>query len=169
MAYSLGELAVRFGLTLHGDPETRVTHVGSLSTAGDGALTFIAHTKLADQKGSILGPLFGRSWQVNPSRGLGTAQGPSKRGPKKGSKMGSQARVGVPKRVISGDIGQKRSFWPFWPFWGFWVILGSRGGQSGSMADQIWVKMANMVQMAKMAQNDPFWPLMAWDRGKWPF
>ncbi len=53
MAYSLGELAVRFGLTLHGDPETRVTHVGSLSTAGDGALTFIAHTKLADQLDSL--------------------------------------------------------------------------------------------------------------------
>ncbi len=53
MAYSLGELAVRFWLTLHGDPETRVTHVGSLSTAADGALTFIAHTKLADQLDSL--------------------------------------------------------------------------------------------------------------------
>lgn len=53
MAYRLGELAVRFGLSLRGNPETQVTHVASLSAAGDGGLTFIAHAKLADQLESL--------------------------------------------------------------------------------------------------------------------
>ena len=49
MSLSLGEIAVRFGLTLRGDPHTRVDHVGTLQGAGEGGLAFIAHAKLADQ------------------------------------------------------------------------------------------------------------------------
>jgi len=43
--FSLGELAVRFGLTLRGDPEVRVSHVATLSQAGPGALTFLANSR----------------------------------------------------------------------------------------------------------------------------
>ncbi len=49
MSQSLGELAVRFGLTLRGDPATVVSHVGTLSGAGPYGLAFIAHPKLGDQ------------------------------------------------------------------------------------------------------------------------
>ena len=41
--YSLGELAVRFGLTLRGDPALRVSRVATLSHAGEGAVSFLAN------------------------------------------------------------------------------------------------------------------------------
>ncbi len=41
--YSLGELAVRFGLTLRGDPAVRVSRVATLANAGGGAITFLAN------------------------------------------------------------------------------------------------------------------------------
>ncbi len=43
--HSLGELAVRFGLELQGDPETRVSHVATLSQATPGSLSFLANPK----------------------------------------------------------------------------------------------------------------------------
>jgi UDP-3-O-[3-hydroxymyristoyl] glucosamine N-acyltransferase len=43
--YSLGSLAVRFGLELHGDPEVRVTSVATLSQATPGALSFLANSR----------------------------------------------------------------------------------------------------------------------------
>ena len=42
-AYSLGELAVRFGLTLRGDPQVRVSRVSTLGNAGEGSLSFLAN------------------------------------------------------------------------------------------------------------------------------
>lgn len=45
MSHTLGELAVRFGCTLQGDPEVRVTHVASLEDAGAAALTFLANPR----------------------------------------------------------------------------------------------------------------------------
>ncbi len=42
---SLGELAVRFGLELRGDPELRVSRVATLSQATAGSLTFLAHSR----------------------------------------------------------------------------------------------------------------------------
>jgi len=41
--FSLAELAVRFGCEVHGDPETRVNAVGTLQTAGEGCITFLAN------------------------------------------------------------------------------------------------------------------------------
>jgi UDP-3-O-[3-hydroxymyristoyl] glucosamine N-acyltransferase len=41
--FSLGELAVRFGLALRGDPELRISRVATLSNAGTGALSFLAN------------------------------------------------------------------------------------------------------------------------------
>ena len=46
---TLGELAVRFGLTLKGDPERRIDHVGTLANAGPSGLAFFANPKLVDQ------------------------------------------------------------------------------------------------------------------------
>jgi UDP-3-O-[3-hydroxymyristoyl] glucosamine N-acyltransferase len=43
--YSLGELAVRFGLELHGDPNLRVSHVAALNSAAAGALSFLANPR----------------------------------------------------------------------------------------------------------------------------
>ncbi len=43
--YSLGELAVRFGLELHGDPDLRVSHVSTLARAVPGALGFLANSR----------------------------------------------------------------------------------------------------------------------------
>jgi UDP-3-O-[3-hydroxymyristoyl] glucosamine N-acyltransferase len=43
--YSLGELAVRFGLELRGDPELRVSHVATLSQATPGSLSFLANSR----------------------------------------------------------------------------------------------------------------------------
>jgi UDP-3-O-[3-hydroxymyristoyl] glucosamine N-acyltransferase len=42
---SLGELAVRFGCTLQGDPDVRVTHVATLERADSQALTFLANPR----------------------------------------------------------------------------------------------------------------------------
>jgi UDP-3-O-[3-hydroxymyristoyl] glucosamine N-acyltransferase len=43
--YSLGELAVRFGLELRGDPALLVSHVATLSQAGTGSLSFLANSR----------------------------------------------------------------------------------------------------------------------------
>ncbi len=43
--FSLGELAVRFGLELAGDPEIRVSHVATLSQATPGSVSFLANPK----------------------------------------------------------------------------------------------------------------------------
>ncbi|MDB6085789.1 MAG: UDP-3-O-(3-hydroxymyristoyl) glucosamine N-acyltransferase [Gammaproteobacteria bacterium] len=43
--YSLGELAVRFGLELRGDPAVRVSHVATLSHAREGSLSFLANSR----------------------------------------------------------------------------------------------------------------------------
>jgi UDP-3-O-[3-hydroxymyristoyl] glucosamine N-acyltransferase len=43
--YSLGELAVRFGLELRGEPDTRVSRVATLSQATPGALSFLANSR----------------------------------------------------------------------------------------------------------------------------
>jgi UDP-3-O-[3-hydroxymyristoyl] glucosamine N-acyltransferase len=45
MTVSLGELAVRFGCTLKGDPDARVSRVASLESAGPDALTFLANPR----------------------------------------------------------------------------------------------------------------------------
>src|SRR5579872_5159868 len=49
MAIALGELAVRFGCELRGDPDVSVDHVAPLSSAGAGALSFLANPRLAAQ------------------------------------------------------------------------------------------------------------------------
>ncbi|MGO9512422.1 MAG: UDP-3-O-(3-hydroxymyristoyl)glucosamine N-acyltransferase [Steroidobacteraceae bacterium] len=43
--FSLGELAVRFGLQLRGAPELKVTHVATLSQATEGSLSFLANSR----------------------------------------------------------------------------------------------------------------------------
>ena len=42
---SLGELAVRFGCTLQGDPDVRIAHVATLERADPQALTFLANPR----------------------------------------------------------------------------------------------------------------------------
>jgi UDP-3-O-[3-hydroxymyristoyl] glucosamine N-acyltransferase len=42
---SLGELAVRFGLTLRGSPDHKVSHVATLSQATPGSLSFLANSR----------------------------------------------------------------------------------------------------------------------------
>jgi UDP-3-O-[3-hydroxymyristoyl] glucosamine N-acyltransferase len=49
MPVSLGELAVRFGCELRGDPDTRVDSIASLTSAHAGAITFLANPKLRRQ------------------------------------------------------------------------------------------------------------------------
>lgn len=49
MAAKLGELAVRFGLELNGDPDLTVDRVGSLAAAGPGSLSFLANPKYRGQ------------------------------------------------------------------------------------------------------------------------
>jgi UDP-3-O-[3-hydroxymyristoyl] glucosamine N-acyltransferase len=49
MTVTLGELAVRFGCELRGDPGVVVDTVGALSHAGPRAVTFLANPKLAAQ------------------------------------------------------------------------------------------------------------------------
>ncbi len=44
MPLSLGEIAVRFGCALQGDPDTLVTGVGTLASAGPDAITFLANS-----------------------------------------------------------------------------------------------------------------------------
>ena len=46
MAIGLGEIAVRFGCELRGDPRTLVDHIAPLDSAGPGALSFLANPKL---------------------------------------------------------------------------------------------------------------------------
>ena len=50
--YSLGELAVRFGMALRGNPELRVSHVATLSQAAVGSLSFLANSRYRRQLGS---------------------------------------------------------------------------------------------------------------------
>jgi UDP-3-O-[3-hydroxymyristoyl] glucosamine N-acyltransferase len=45
MALSLGELAIRHGLELRGDPEARVERVGTLQSAGPDAVSFLANPR----------------------------------------------------------------------------------------------------------------------------
>jgi UDP-3-O-[3-hydroxymyristoyl] glucosamine N-acyltransferase len=49
MSVSLGELAVRFGCELRGDPEARVEHVASLANADATAITFLANPRYRPQ------------------------------------------------------------------------------------------------------------------------
>ncbi len=42
---SLGELAVRFGLTLRGSPDLKVSHVATLSQATPGSVSFLANSR----------------------------------------------------------------------------------------------------------------------------
>jgi len=49
MEVTLGELAVRFGCELRGDPQARVDSVGSLSHAGARAVTFLANPRYVEQ------------------------------------------------------------------------------------------------------------------------
>ena len=49
MGIALGELAVRFGCQLSGDPDVQVDHVAPLQSAGPGALSFLANPRLASQ------------------------------------------------------------------------------------------------------------------------
>jgi UDP-3-O-[3-hydroxymyristoyl] glucosamine N-acyltransferase len=50
--YSLGELAVRYGLELRGEPEVRVSHVATLAQATDGSLSFLANSRYRRLLGS---------------------------------------------------------------------------------------------------------------------
>lgn len=49
MGITLGELAVRFGLDLHGDPDIGVVRVGTLASAGQDAITFLANPQYRKQ------------------------------------------------------------------------------------------------------------------------
>ena len=47
MTVTLGELAVRFGCELRGDPQTQIDSVGALAQAGPRAISFLANAKFA--------------------------------------------------------------------------------------------------------------------------
>jgi UDP-3-O-[3-hydroxymyristoyl] glucosamine N-acyltransferase len=47
--FSLGELAVRFGLELHGEPDLRIARVATLAHAEAGALSFLANPRYRKQ------------------------------------------------------------------------------------------------------------------------
>jgi len=49
MSIALGELAVRFGCELSGDPDVSVDHVAPLQSAGPGAVSFLANPRLSSQ------------------------------------------------------------------------------------------------------------------------
>ena len=49
MSVALGELAVRFGCELHGDPDVRIEAVAALASAGPGTLSFLSNPKLSSQ------------------------------------------------------------------------------------------------------------------------
>ena len=49
MAVSIGELAVRFGCELRGDPDTLVDHVATLAGAGAGSVSFVANPRYKPQ------------------------------------------------------------------------------------------------------------------------
>jgi UDP-3-O-[3-hydroxymyristoyl] glucosamine N-acyltransferase len=52
MSVSLGELAVRFGCELRGDPEARIEHVATLANADGTALSFLANPRYRPQLAS---------------------------------------------------------------------------------------------------------------------
>jgi UDP-3-O-[3-hydroxymyristoyl] glucosamine N-acyltransferase len=52
MTRSLGELAIRHGLELRGDPDTRVSRVGTLQQAGPDAVSFLANPRYRKHLGS---------------------------------------------------------------------------------------------------------------------
>ncbi len=58
MSFSLGELAVRFGCELHGDPDVVVDHVATLTHAGAASVTFLANPgfrkHLGDTKAGVV-------------------------------------------------------------------------------------------------------------------
>lgn len=58
MSFTLGELAVRFGCSLRGDPDVRVSRVATLQDAGPDAVTFLANPKyrryLADTRAAAV-------------------------------------------------------------------------------------------------------------------
>jgi len=49
VAFGLGQLAVRFGCTLRGDPDVQVERVATLAQAGPGAVTFLANPRYRAQ------------------------------------------------------------------------------------------------------------------------
>ena len=49
MGLSLGELAVRFGCELRGDPDTRIERVATLANADGGSLAFLANPRYRAQ------------------------------------------------------------------------------------------------------------------------
>jgi UDP-3-O-[3-hydroxymyristoyl] glucosamine N-acyltransferase len=49
MSLALGELAVRFGCELRGDPDVRVESIAALGAAAPGTLTFLANPRLGSQ------------------------------------------------------------------------------------------------------------------------
>jgi len=49
MSATLGELAIRFGCELHGDPQQSVSHVATLAAAGAGSLSFLANPQYRRQ------------------------------------------------------------------------------------------------------------------------
>jgi UDP-3-O-[3-hydroxymyristoyl] glucosamine N-acyltransferase len=49
MMVTLGDLAVRFGLALRGDPDRPVDHVGTLAGAGPRGIAFLANPKRIDE------------------------------------------------------------------------------------------------------------------------
>ncbi len=51
MSVSLGELAVRFGCELRGDPDIRVEHVATLTSADERSLAFLANPRYRGQLG----------------------------------------------------------------------------------------------------------------------
>jgi UDP-3-O-[3-hydroxymyristoyl] glucosamine N-acyltransferase len=52
MSLSLGELAVRFGCELRGDPDARVDSIAPLATAHAGSVTFLANPRLRSELAS---------------------------------------------------------------------------------------------------------------------
>ena len=52
MSIAVGELAVRFGCELRGDPEVRVQRVATLALAGSGDLSFLANPHYRRQLGT---------------------------------------------------------------------------------------------------------------------
>ena len=76
MSVSLGELAVRFGCELRGDPDTRIERVATLATADAGSLAFLANPRYRTQLGETRAvrrtsaPTLARSsrWQCGPMK-----------------------------------------------------------------------------------------------------
>ena len=49
MSLSLGELAVRFGCELRGDPDTRIERVATLANADGASIAFLANPRYRPQ------------------------------------------------------------------------------------------------------------------------